>query len=346
MDNTETENLLHDELATAADSVGRRPHAPVTGRWRYWKDLLCISVSFLGIMIPYLALQNLSSTLYQQAGLGVAALACVYAGVFTCCLLAPAAIALANCKLMMVCGFMAQAVFTASNAYPRFYTLLPASVLIGSMSAFMWTAQGSYVTALAKDYAQVTQQSDVVVLNRFNGLFMFFFQNSQIWGNLLTSFILQQHRNHPGFVDLVHVPISPVCGADFCSDTTTNNTAAATRNFEFVRARNLEAYVLSTTKDPPKQLIYTMVAVFFTIDVLAILVTAIFASNRQTESVNSTIREMILATLKIHSNKSMMLLLPMFVWNGMEQAYIFSEYTQVLDVTSFPVNVLEWLLKC
>ncbi|KAI8520862.1 Protein unc-93 A [Branchiostoma belcheri] len=58
-------------------------------------------------------------------------------------------------------------------------------------------ANGAYLTELAIKYAQVSKENLSVVITRFFGIFFGIFQTSQIWGNLISSLVLQQGADRP-----------------------------------------------------------------------------------------------------------------------------------------------------
>ena len=60
----------------------------------------------------------------------------------------------------------------------------------------MWSAQATFVTTLALTYAQHRKQvyNADDVINQFMGVFFGFFRSSQIWGNIISTLILDRNE--------------------------------------------------------------------------------------------------------------------------------------------------------
>ena len=267
-------------------------------------------------MTSYLSIRNISSTLYDKAGLGVISLAVIYMGVFTCCVFAPVAVHNITCKYAIFSSFIAQLLFTAANFYPTFYTLIPASALLGTTLAFMWTGQGLYVKTLAKIYTP--QNEDYVqILSKFNGIFYSFFLTSQIWGNLITSLILNYPIHKKFDVSIIFLEQDElgdnetlnVCGFNFC---------------------DVEANVTVSNEKPPESLVHITLYAFLALDTLALIITFLFVTNHRPDVTSQPqFCEAVTSTLRLHTNKLQLSLIPLYVWTGLDQAFMFGEYTQV-----------------
>ena len=85
-------------------------------------------------------------------------------------------------------------IFVAANFNPQFYTLVPASALLGLFAGFLWIASGIYITRLAVGYSRLVGEEESTIIARFNGIFYMMFTSSQIWGNLVSSLVL--HRDY------------------------------------------------------------------------------------------------------------------------------------------------------
>ncbi|CAA9998643.1 unnamed protein product, partial [Nesidiocoris tenuis] len=69
----------------------------------------------------------------------------------------------------------------------RFYTLVPAGVLLGLGAAPMWAAKATYLTQAAAVYAKITDQPVDGIVVRFFGFFFLAWQTAELWGNLVSS---------------------------------------------------------------------------------------------------------------------------------------------------------------
>ena len=77
--------------------------------------------------------------------------------------LSPLVIRFLTAKRTLVVAFVCHLLYTASNFYPTFPTLLTSSLLLGAMAGPMWTAQGLYATATGMAYAGIKQVCVVCV---------------------------------------------------------------------------------------------------------------------------------------------------------------------------------------
>lgn len=88
----------------------------------------------------------------------------------------------------MSLAFISYMPFVAAQFYPNIYTLIPSGLLVGTGGAALWCAKCTYLTIAADAFAEITGKSkstDLVV--RFFGVFFFFYQTAQVWGNLISS---------------------------------------------------------------------------------------------------------------------------------------------------------------
>lgn len=77
--------------------------------------------------------------------------------------------------------------FIASQFYPKFYTMIPAGLLVGLGGGPLWCAKCTYLTVIAEAYSTVSDIATDVLVTRFFGLFFMFYQMAQVWGNLISS---------------------------------------------------------------------------------------------------------------------------------------------------------------
>lgn len=75
----------------------------------------------------------------------------------------------------------------AAQFYPKFYTMIPAGLLVGIGAAPLWCAKCTYLTVVAEAYATLSDVATDILVTRFFGLFFMFYQMAQVWGNLISS---------------------------------------------------------------------------------------------------------------------------------------------------------------
>ncbi|XP_035685783.1 protein unc-93 homolog A-like [Branchiostoma floridae] len=222
-------------------------------------NLIVQSFGFLLLFTAYQSLQNLQSSINDDRNIGQTSLAVLYGVLIPSCpFLAPVVMGLLGLKWTITGSMALYVVFTIANYWLEFYTLIPASVLVGAAAACLWAANGAYLTELAIKYAQVSKENLSVVITRFFGIFFGIFQTSQIWGNLISSLVLRQRAESPGPVpeaNLTH------CGASHCPD-------AGDVSFTLPQGHSLRV---------------TLISIYLACGVLAVLIMALFA-DRMKES--------------------------------------------------------------
>jgi hypothetical protein len=139
-------------------------------QWKYRKNLVVLSISFILVFSAFRSIQNLQSSLNTAGRLGVIAMGCVHFTMFLTCLFAPILINKLTCKWTIVLGLLFYLFWIAANFYPHFYTLIPTSIGVGFGQSLAWGAQVSYIQKLAVDYAHISREVTQQELYKFNGM--------------------------------------------------------------------------------------------------------------------------------------------------------------------------------
>ena len=159
-------------------------------------SLLLLSGSFFCLFAPFSAIQNLESSLNASDKLGATALATLYLVYTAGCLLAPAIVGTFGPTRSMIGSGIFVCIFIGAHFHPTWRSLIPASVLVGLGCAFMWAAQGVYITKIAVNYAESTgEENRFAFLGLFNGIFWGLFNCNQVAGNLISSMILKSGQS-------------------------------------------------------------------------------------------------------------------------------------------------------
>lgn len=87
----------------------------------------------------------------------------------------------------MALAFIIYMPFIIAQFYPRFFTMIPAGLLIGFGGAPLWCAKCTYLTVISEAYSKINNVSSDIIVTRFFGIFFMFYQFSQVWGNLISS---------------------------------------------------------------------------------------------------------------------------------------------------------------
>ncbi|KAH8380274.1 hypothetical protein KR009_009757 [Drosophila setifemur] len=143
------------------------------------------------MMSQYVAYQgtlNLQSSLNAEDGLGTIVLSGIYLSMGLSCLVLPTLmIRRLSCKWNLVVSMSCFLPYFGFQLFSRFYTLVPAGILLGIAAAPMWAAQATYLTQISQIYAIITASNVDAVMTMFFGIFFFAWQNADTFGNLLSS---------------------------------------------------------------------------------------------------------------------------------------------------------------
>ena len=128
----------------------------------------------------------------------------------------------------------------------------------------------------------------------------------------MTSLFLQQHSKDEELewnFSLEHEPVTnQTCGFHFCNDP-----AAST-----------------ATEKPPERQVRVLLFVFVGLDLLAIALTSLFVRNHpHPVTSRPTFWNAVTSTLKLHKNKLKLGFIPLYVYTGLEQAFLVAEFTEV-----------------
>ncbi|KAK7113718.1 protein unc-93 homolog A-like isoform X2 [Littorina saxatilis] len=267
--------------------------------------VLCMA--FLLVYTSNLAIQNLQSSLNQAAGLGITSLAVLYGSIILFGSLSPMVIRFLNAKRTLVIAFVFHLLYTVSNFYPTFPTLLTSSLLLGAAAGPMWTAQGLYCSACGMAYASLKQITTHGALSLFNGVFFAFYEATQITGNLIASLVLMK-----GDYNDTHIARdNKVCGAEVCPNTE-----------------------LHTTKieQPEQYVVYIMLGIYTGCNVAGLLLT-MFAlpplpRDQEIQAGQSSLKRSVTSCLSMLLEPKMLLLLPFFMAQAMNSGILLAEYNE------------------
>ncbi|XP_074641817.1 protein unc-93 homolog A-like isoform X2 [Tubulanus polymorphus] len=317
-----------------------------------WKSHLVVSLGFCLVYTAFNSLQNLASSLLTDDGLGFASLSIVYTLGICSCFFTPFLVKKLTPKLSIMIAYGAMFLFTASVLYPRYYTLLPTSFLLGSVQGPLWTSALMYITTAGLDYAILTHGIHDHIISKFTGIFLCFQQSSQVIGNLLSSLVLQS-----GAVQLMGHSNTTFCGASHCPQTIVAEELShlnSTNSFpydEFISNSstiNNESRRLvedSEVMDDRKLKLYMLGGLYLLFIVIAMVITGVllerfklsraaaenYGSHLSIASVvseNSSSKDLLCASLTILAKPEMLTLLPISFAAGMQMAYMFADFTQ------------------
>lgn len=178
-------------------------------KWRILKNIATISFAFMVQFTAFQGTANLQSSINAKEGLGTVSLSAVYAALVISCIFVPTfVIKRLTVKWTLCFSLLCYAPYIAAQFYPRFYTLVPAGILVGLGAAPMWAAKATYLTQVAAVYAKLTDQPVDGIVVRFFGFFFLAWQTAELWGNLISS-LGKSYIRHPSLI--LDVPFCARC---------------------------------------------------------------------------------------------------------------------------------------
>lgn len=157
-------------------------------KWRILKNVSTISLAFMVQFTAFQGTANLQSSINAREGLGTVSLSAIYAALVLSCIFVPTfLIKRLTVKWTLCLSMLCYIPYIGAQFYPRFYTLVPAGVLVGLGAAPMWAAQATYLTQIGAVYAKITDQQVDGIVVRFFGFFFLAWQTAELWGNLISS---------------------------------------------------------------------------------------------------------------------------------------------------------------
>lgn len=157
-------------------------------KWRILKNVSAVSFAFMIQFTAFQGTANLQSSINAKDGLGTVSLSAIYAALVVSCIFVPTfVIKRLTVKWTLCISMLCYAPYIGSQFYPRFYTLVPAGVILGIGAAPMWASKATYLTQVAGVYAKLTDQAVDGIIVRFFGIFFLAWQTAELWGNLISS---------------------------------------------------------------------------------------------------------------------------------------------------------------
>ncbi|XP_020619657.1 protein unc-93 homolog A-like [Orbicella faveolata] len=316
-------NLVVDNDKEEAEQL--TPEQRKKEKRKITKNVYVISLGFLFLFTAFQSLQNLQSSLNKDEGLGLASLSVIYAAlILSCIFVPPFVIGRLGCKWTLVLAMTGYVLYTVANYYARWGTLIPASIIIGICAAPLWSSKCAYLTTTGIRYAELNRETQDAVVTRYFGIFFLIFQSGQIWGNLISSLVLQQGVN-----DTFRENADEVCGARFCSNPP--KLTNATDEYD----RKLVIRLLS---------IYLATGVFAVLLIIALLDRLTGSLDRRKEQESGA--SLLIATAKHLTDMRMLLVLPLTMFSGLEQAFTFADFTAAFVTCSLGIHRVGFVMIC
>ena len=273
-----------------------------------YKNLLGVSVSYWIIFSAFLAVVGLQSSLNEQDGLGLASLCTLYTCFVFSGLFTSSVVRLFGTKYNLVMCYIVMLIYTLSNFYPHWYTLIPGSICLGLAFGPLWASLNVHITTVAIRFAPALNETPGYVVALFTGIHTFFYKMSYIPANLASSAILFSERtvNSSDGGPLIDTSLGTVC----------NNTEAA----------NVDRIY-----------IYILFSIYVVFDIVAIIICLSFVDHLGTNTRFHTIGKMFtlyfkkpfIATIKMFTEWKMLMILPMMILDGFVISFALGQFAKV-----------------
>ncbi|XP_011502128.1 PREDICTED: UNC93-like protein [Ceratosolen solmsi marchali] len=309
-------------------------------RWRIMKNILIIGFAFMIHFMAFMGASNLQSSINADNSLGTFTLASIYGSlIFSNIFLPMLIISWLGCKWTIALTFAAYMPFIAAQFYPRFYTMIPAGLAVGLGGGPLWCAKCTYLTVVAEAYATVSDLSVDILVTRFFGLFFMFYQMAQVWGNLISSAVLSygledEAATYSSWNVTVNASlIGKMCGANFCGvDSAMENPNLVPPSPE--RIQLISGIYLAC-------MLLACLIVTFGVDSLAR-----YDRGRTGSGTGKSGFKLLAVTLKLLGEKSQLLILPITIFIGAEQAFLFADYNAAYVSCAWGISNIGYVMIC
>ncbi|KAL3993629.1 Ion channel regulatory protein UNC-93 family protein [Acanthocheilonema viteae] len=304
----------------AAKLIRKRRRALLSGSEKYRSDkakrkirvnLWIVSLAFLFLFTAFHGLQNLQSSI--NGHLGIDSLSIFYISLSLSYLIVPSFILnRLGCKRTLIASSGIFMIYMLSNFLPKYYSLIPASMLAGCAGSCLWAAKCVYILECGTKYAQLNIEAQNVVIIRFFGHFFMVLHLGQVIGNLISSFILTAATGHRQLKD----EVQKCCGHSFYDNVS-----------------YLSEQAIENLRRPAQSVYLSLCGVYFCCTIVALMIVLLFLNSLRKDEIarlkapflSTDICKAIFRNL-IHPKSS--LLVPLTLFSGVEQAFIVGLYTK------------------
>lgn len=317
LNNAHIDVSINRNLASPDRTMPSRGPKPMT-RLRVCRNMCLLCFSIFMLFIGFMALSNLQSTMNSENGMGTESQAAIYISSMVSALLLPELLVKnVGCKWTLVFAIGFSVPYIAANLYPEFGTLLPTAVLLGLAAGPLTAAQSIYVNEMALRYHGDSATGSVDnVVSRFFGFNSFASENTQIWGNLISYYVLR-----PNMIPIVNTTTNlSECGIHFVNNGNDTN---------------------SNLLPPSNGKRDMLVGVYLLCGIISVIVMIFFLDPLEndieqdiSESKCKSVVRRLIAALNQLRKREQILLIPISVFCGVETSFYASEFTKVCKIPS------------
>lgn len=286
------------------------------------KNVVIVSFGFLLLFTAFQSVSNLQSSINSEQGLGTFSMATIYIALVLSCMFVPTfMIRRLGLKVTLFVSMAMYTPYFAANFYPTWATLIPSTIVQGLGGAPLWTAKCAYLTTMANDYASQTRQKPNDVVTRFFGLFFMIFQTAQIWGNLISYYVLR--------------PAGPLANASANIDSC---------GIDFVTAE--EDAENANLQPPDSAKLYTLMGIYTACAVLAVLSMIALLDPLATPPrlLSKRPLSLLVETLRHLRKPYQWAILPLTVYSGVQQAFLIGDFTQAYVSCALGIHYVGFIM--
>ncbi|EJW79168.1 hypothetical protein WUBG_09922 [Wuchereria bancrofti] len=304
----------------AAKLIRKRRRALLSGSEKYRSDkakrkirvnLWIVSLAFLFLFTAFHGLQNLQSSINGR--LGTDSLSIFYISLSLSYLFVPSFILnRLGCKRTLIASSGIFMIYMLSNFLPKYYSLIPASILAGCAGSCLWAAKCVYILECGTKYAQLNIEAQNVVIIRFFGYFFMVLHLGQVIGNLISSFILTASTGYHQLEDQVQ----KCCGHLFRD------------NISYLSKQAIE-----NLQRPAQSVYLSLCGIYFCCTIVALMIVLLFLNSLRKDEISrlnapffST--DICKAIFRNLTYPKSLLLVPLTLFSGVEQAFVVGLYTK------------------
>ncbi|XP_070539268.1 protein unc-93 homolog A-like [Ptychodera flava] len=304
-------------------------------KWRQvWKNTVLLALEYFLLFTAFVGLENLQSTINCVAGLGFVSLTVIYtcmlvSGLFT----PPLVIGWLGVKVTIVVAMIPYICFTVANFHPQWYTMIPASALLGFAAPNLWTAQSTYVSAAGRRLSALSGKPVDASINQNLAVFFFIFQANVPIGSLIPSLLYSStsQTNRSEVYETFRIE-THTCGAKDCQETQGN---------------------ITTFCNPPdKKLTNIMLGVYICLGIAAVAIVLLLVDNFNKQSCPSEVNTQtgslsrLSATIRLWKNYRMLLLILLSTYNGYVMAIFGGDFTKSYASCLLGVDMVGYVVVC
>ena len=193
----------------------------LSNRAKAYKNLLGVCLSIVFVYGSFIGLGSLQSSINEDDGLGLTSVSVVYGTKMVALVFTPTVNAAIGSKYSVVLSYIFFVPFMLANYYPKWYTLIPVSVLMGVGHSFLFVNGLVHTSLVADMYAKYLNEKPADAIILFAGAFGMALKVSQVLGSIVSSAVLFD------FDSKWYLNQSFAEPEDYVSNDTCSNTEAA-----------------------------------------------------------------------------------------------------------------------